>query len=58
MALFVTKYVTTLMVFVLGLKAPGIMTSRDYFNLNASSYTIQVGFEKLHDYMVFKPLIP
>lgn len=40
MALFVTKYVTTLMVFVLGLKAPGIMTSRDYFNLNASSYTI------------------
>lgn len=41
MALFVIKYVTSLLVFVLGLKAPGIITSRDYFNLNASSYTIQ-----------------
>lgn len=34
MDLFVAKYVTSLMVFVLGLKAPGIITSRDYFNLN------------------------
>lgn len=41
MALFVIKYVTSLLVFVLGLKAPGIITPRDYLNLNASSYTIQ-----------------
>lgn len=37
MALFVTKYVTSLLVFVLGLKAPGIITSRDYFNLSTSA---------------------
>ncbi|KAK7590115.1 hypothetical protein V9T40_001728 [Parthenolecanium corni] len=37
MALFITRYVCCLLAFVLGLRAPGIMTSRDYFNLNQAN---------------------
>ncbi|CAG9818734.1 unnamed protein product [Phaedon cochleariae] len=34
MALFVLRYVTCLLIFLLGLKAPGIMQNIDYFSLN------------------------
>ncbi|VEN58269.1 unnamed protein product [Callosobruchus maculatus] len=34
MALFVLRYVTCLLIFFLGLKAPGIMQNIDYFSLN------------------------
>uniref|UniRef100_A0A0U9HU18 ATP-binding cassette sub-family B member 6 n=1 Tax=Chrysomela populi TaxID=154003 RepID=A0A0U9HU18_CHRPP len=34
MALFVLRYATCLMIFLLGLKAPGIMQNIDYFSLN------------------------
>ncbi|XP_063219275.1 ATP-binding cassette sub-family B member 6 [Bacillus rossius redtenbacheri] len=37
MAIFVIRYISCLIVFVLGLRAPGIMTTRDYFNLNHTS---------------------
>lgn len=37
MALFITRYLCCLLIFVLGLRAPGIMTSRDYFNLNQAN---------------------
>ncbi|KAJ1522945.1 hypothetical protein ONE63_002084 [Megalurothrips usitatus] len=37
MALFVLRYVSCLIVFVLGLRAPGIMTAQDYFNIGAAS---------------------
>lgn len=34
MGLFIARYISCMSVFILGLIAPGIMTSRDYFNLN------------------------
>ncbi|XP_074036436.1 ABC transporter ATP-binding protein/permease Hmt-1 isoform X1 [Leptinotarsa decemlineata] len=34
MALFVLRYITCLLIFLLGLKAPGIIQNVDYFNLN------------------------
>lgn len=34
MSLFVLRYVTCLFIFLLGLKAPGIMQTVDYFSLN------------------------
>lgn len=34
MSLFVLRYVTCLFIFLLGLKAPGIMQTIDYFSLN------------------------
>lgn len=37
MALFVARYITCLIIFVLGLKAPGIMQNVDYFGLNDAS---------------------
>ncbi|XP_034235611.1 ATP-binding cassette sub-family B member 6, mitochondrial isoform X2 [Thrips palmi] len=36
MALFVLRYVSCLGIFVLGLRAPGIMTYRDYYNIGAA----------------------
>lgn len=32
--MFVSRYVTCLMIFVLGLKAPGLVSQRDYFDMN------------------------
>lgn len=45
MALFVLRYVSCLIIFLLGLKAPGIMQNVDYFSLNDSQRNIsgQVG---------------
>uniref|UniRef100_A0A224XIP0 ATP-binding cassette sub-family B member 6 n=1 Tax=Panstrongylus lignarius TaxID=156445 RepID=A0A224XIP0_9HEMI len=40
MALFVLRYITCLIVFVLGLRAPGILTTRDYLNLTSSTASI------------------
>lgn len=40
MGLFVTRYISCLLLFGLGLRAPGITTSRDYMNLNSSSSNI------------------
>lgn len=40
MGLFVTRYISCLLLFGLGLRAPGITTSRDYMNLNNSSSNI------------------
>lgn len=37
MGVFVTRFVSCVILFVLGLRAPGIMTTRDYLNLNNSS---------------------
>ncbi|XP_069668711.1 ATP-binding cassette sub-family B member 6 isoform X2 [Periplaneta americana] len=37
MGVFVTRFVSCVILFVLGLRAPGIMTNRDYFDLNNSS---------------------
>lgn len=37
MGMFVTRFVSCVILFVLGLRAPGIMTTRDYLNLNNSS---------------------
>ncbi|KAE8740122.1 ABC-transporter, subfamily B member 03 [Frankliniella occidentalis] len=37
MALFVLRYVSCLGIFVLGLRAPGIMTYRDYYNIGSAS---------------------
>lgn len=34
MGLFVLRYLSTLFIFVLGLKAPGIMQTSEYFSLN------------------------
>ncbi|CAG2057350.1 unnamed protein product [Timema podura] len=36
MTLFVLRYVSCLAIFIFGLRAPGIMSTRDYFNLNHS----------------------
>nr|CAD7263898.1 unnamed protein product [Timema shepardi] len=43
MALFVLRYVSCLAIFIFGLRAPGITSARDYFNLNhsVSSHHIQ-----------------
>lgn len=40
MGLFITRYISCLLLFGLGLRAPGITTSRDYMNLNSSSSNI------------------
>lgn len=40
MALFVLRYVSCLMIFLLGLKAPGIMQNVDYFSLNDPQRTV------------------
>ncbi|CAH0391670.1 unnamed protein product [Bemisia tabaci] len=37
MALFVTRYLLCSVIFILGLRAPGIITSREYFNLTNSA---------------------
>lgn len=37
MSLFVLRYVSCLGIFVLGLRAPGIVTLRDYYNQSSSS---------------------
>lgn len=37
MAFFVVRYISCLVIFVLGLKAPGIMQNVDYFSLNDST---------------------
>ncbi|KAF2900621.1 hypothetical protein ILUMI_05560 [Ignelater luminosus] len=42
MALFVLRYISCLMIFVLGLKAPGIMQNVDYFSLNDSTSNINI----------------
>jgi hypothetical protein len=44
MGVFVTRFVFCVILFVLGLRAPGIMTTRDYFNLSNSSteHNIQI----------------
>lgn len=34
MSLFVLRYITCLLIFLMGLKAPGIMQNIDYFSLN------------------------
>lgn len=51
MGLFVLRYISCLMVFVLGLKAPGIMQNVDYFNLNDSTrnYTPPVSINQISD---------
>lgn len=40
MMLFILRYISCLFLFVLGLKAPGIMQTVDYFSLNDSSNNI------------------
>ncbi|KAJ9597259.1 hypothetical protein L9F63_011895, partial [Diploptera punctata] len=44
MGIFVTRFISCILIFVLGLRAPGIMTTRDYFNLShsGSATNIQV----------------
>lgn len=44
MGLFTTRYLLSLILFVLGLRAPGLPTTRDYLNLNqeTSNSSIQV----------------
>lgn len=37
MALFVLRYISCLAIFLLGLRAPGIMQNEDYFSLNDSN---------------------
>lgn len=37
MGLFVLRYISCLVIFILGLKAPGIMQNVDYFSLNDST---------------------
>ncbi|XP_050524604.1 ATP-binding cassette sub-family B member 6 [Daktulosphaira vitifoliae] len=37
LVLFIMQYILSLLLFGLGLKAPGIMTARDYFSLNNTS---------------------
>lgn len=46
MGLFVLRYLSTLIIFVLGLKAPGIMQSAEYFSLNDATrnFTPPVSF--------------
>ncbi|ENN74715.1 hypothetical protein YQE_08706, partial [Dendroctonus ponderosae] len=43
MSLFVVRYVLTLVLFALGLKAPGIIQNIDYFNLNDSTRNLVPG---------------
>lgn len=45
MVLFILRYISCLILFVLGLKAPGIMQTVDYFSLNDSTNNVssQVG---------------
>lgn len=47
MGLFVLRYLSTLSIFVLGLKAPGIMQNAEYFSLNdaARNFTLPVSFD-------------
>lgn len=40
MGLFILRYICCLLLFVLGLKAPGIQLNRDYFNLSDSSAAV------------------
>lgn len=40
MCLFVLRYISCLTIFVLGLKAPGIMQNVDYFSLNDSTRNV------------------
>lgn len=40
MSLFILRYVSSLMLFVLGLKAPGIIQNIDYFSLNDSTRNV------------------
>lgn len=44
MSVFVTRFVSCVILFVLGLRAPGIMTTRDYFNLDNSysAHNVQI----------------
>jgi len=44
MGVFVARFVSCVILFVLGLRAPGIMTTRDYFNLSNShsQHSIQI----------------
>lgn len=46
-----TRFVSCVVLFVLGLRAPGIMTNRDYFNLSNSSteLNIQIDVSTLAD---------
>ncbi|XP_063703169.1 ATP-binding cassette sub-family B member 6 [Culicoides brevitarsis] len=37
MGLFITRYITTLLIFVIGLKAPGINPNGDYSNMNQAN---------------------
>lgn len=40
MGLFVLRYISCLFLFILGLKAPGIMQNVDYFSLNDPSRNV------------------
>lgn len=42
MAFFILRYISCLVIFLLGLKAPGIMQNSDYFNLNDSTNTLNI----------------
>lgn len=46
MLLFVTRYLCSLLIFVLGLKAPGIASNRedDYIHLENETNSVSIGF--------------
>ncbi|PSN53264.1 ATP-binding cassette sub-family B member 6 [Blattella germanica] len=46
MGVFVTRFVSSLILFVLGLKAPGIMRARDYVNLSHSGSTANIQIDE------------
>ncbi|KDR08849.1 ATP-binding cassette sub-family B member 6, mitochondrial isoform X3 [Zootermopsis nevadensis] len=46
MGVFVTRFVSCVVLFVLGLRAPGIMTNRDYFNLSNSSTELNIQIDE------------
>ncbi|KAF5282607.1 hypothetical protein FQR65_LT14202 [Abscondita terminalis] len=53
MTFFILRYISCLILFMLGLKAPGIMQNSDYFNLNDSTNTLNIprpvrsGFDRI-----------
>lgn len=42
MALFITRYISCLFMFLLGLKAPGITQNIDYFNLHDTTRNVRI----------------
>lgn len=53
MGLFVFRYLSTLCIFVLGLKAPGIMQSSEYFSLNDATRNFTPSVSFLCDYIIY-----